>query len=176
MDSHGEITTKLSAHLADLPGGIGCRHLARQRDRFNAGILVSLSLVKPIVSRVPRCVDHGCPLIPTCDHAADFEPEASGSKAGVKYRPTPDGLAAAADAALIESATVTLPAAADILNLLASGPMTIFELETRLRAAWSAPGKPPDRPELGQLIAILVGLGRVRLDDGIALVRLLETG
>ncbi len=176
MDSHGAITTKLSAHLADLPGGVGCRHLARQRDGFDANILVSLSLVKPIVSRVPRCEELGCPLIPTCDHAADFGPDAGGSTAGVKSRPTPDGLAAAADTALIESATVTLPAAADILNLLAGGPMTIFELETGLRAAWSAAGTPPDRPELGQLIAILVGLGHVRLDNGVTLVRLRETG
>ncbi len=171
MDRAGETTIKLTAHLASLPGGIGCRHLARQRDQFEAGILVSLSLVKPIMSRVPRCEEHGCPLIAGCEHVADFEPESSGNKAGVKYRPTAAGVAATGEPGAIDAAAVALPAAADILAAVDRGPLTIFELDRRLRSEWSHAGEPPDRPELGQIVTILIGVGQIRLDRGVTLVR-----
>jgi hypothetical protein len=162
MASTGTTSASLAAHLGSLPGEIGCRHLARQRDDFDASILVSLGLVKLIRSGVPRCEEHGCPLIDVCEHVADFEPDASGSKAGVKYRPTADGLAASADPAVIDAATRALPAVETVLALLAGGPLTIFQLNTRLRETWSTDEAPPDRPELGQIVTLLVEVGQVR--------------
>jgi hypothetical protein len=175
MDSAAETTTKVVTHLASLPGGVGCRHLARQRDEFDATILVSLSLVKPIMSRVPRCEEHGCPLVAECEHVGDFEPGSSGNKAGVKYRPTPDGMAATTNPNIVTSATMALPAVSDVLTILEAGPMTVFELNTHLRNAWSHPGQPPNRPELGAVVQILVQLGRLRVDAGASLVRLRRT-
>ena len=170
MASRGTVAANLAAHLANLPGQVGCRHLARQRDDFEAGILVSLGLVKPITSRVPRCAEHGCPLTGTCEHAGDFEPDASGNKAGVKYRPTAAGLAASADPSLIDAATRALPSVESVLALLADEPLTVFELDTRLRADRDAQAGVPDRPELGHIVALLVETGKVR-SNGVMLTR-----
>lgn len=163
----GATAARLAAHLADLPGEIGCRHLARQRDHLDAGLLVSLGLVKPIMSRVPRCEEHGCPLIATCEFVPDFEPGAGGNKAGVKYRPTADGLAATTDPGVIDRATRALPAVETVLALLAGPPATIFELNTRLRDEWAGPAALPDRPELGQIIDLLIELGQVRAEGAV---------
>lgn len=158
------VATTLATHLSDLPGEVGCRHLARQRDGFDASILVSLGLAKPIMSRVPRCEEHGCPSITTCEYVHDFEPGASVNKAGVKYRATADGLAASADPGVIEAATRRLPAVETVLGLLSDGPLTIFELDTRLRAADDVADTLPERPELGQVVGLLIELGEVGLD------------
>lgn len=164
----GNISATLAVHLSNLPGEVGCRHLARQRDAFDASILVSLGLAKPIMSRVPQCEEHGCPLITTCEYVGDFEPGASGNKAGVKYRRTADGLAASDDPGMIDAATRRLPAVETVLGLLSDGPLTIFELNTRLRAAGETGDALPDRPELGQVVGLLIELGEVG-SDGVVL-------
>lgn len=171
-----DTAARLAAHLADLPGGVGCRHLARQRDDVDTGLLVDLGLVRPIISRVPRCRDHGCPLLHDCPHAADFEPDASGNKAGVKYKATAEGLAAATDPDIIGGAVVSLPAAAEVLVGLTSGPATAFALHARFveRARDAAArGERMDVPgasrvTFGATLVLLTEVGLVRLmADGV---------
>lgn len=168
------------AHLGELPGGIGCRHLARERDGVDASLLVTLGLVKPIVSRVPRCVDHECPWLPRCAHWSDFEPDASGHKAGVKYRPTPTGLAASADASIGLAAVTALPAVADVLAWLSDGPATVFALHARflerMRVAAQERTDPNEvavsRSMLGAVLDVLVGAGLIaRMGDQVTYVR-----
>lgn len=151
------MATKLETiqqHLANLPGGVGCRHLAQDNEGISPDLLIALGLVRPIVSRVPRCADHGCPLLENCPHRVDFEPEAKGSKSGIKYRPTPEGLAATADPAIIEESILQLPAAREILALIAAGTTDRFRLHTAFishaRAAARA-GDAIDLPALNRV-------------------------
>ena len=178
MSDRGSLAVidRMQIHLAALPGGIGCRHLVRERDGFDAGVLVDLALVKPIVSRVPRCIEHGCPWLPSCAHWRDFEPDASGAKSGVKYRPTAEGVAAATNAGLIARLVAELPAALDVLELLKGGPATIFTLNSlwleRARVA-ARNGENPDaaginRVTLGAVVGMLVELEMlIRDEDGV---------
>lgn len=168
------------AHLAELPGAVGCRHLARERDGVDASLLVTLGLVKPIVSRVPRCADHDCPWLPQCAHWSDFEPEASGNKAGVKYRPTPTGVVASLDASVALAAVTELPAVADVLASLAEGPATVFALHARFlkrmrdaaRHGADPSGVGVSRSMLGSVLDVLVGAGLVvRTGDEVTYVR-----
>ena len=162
-------------HLGALPGGVGCRHLARERDGVEATLLVRLGLVKPVTRGAPRCADHGCPWQARCLHWPAFEPEATGSVAGVKYKPTAFGLAAADDAGRVAAAVEDLPAAREVLALLAAGPASVFALHghflrrARLAARGGDEADPVglDRVALGGVLDLLVEVGRVeRGEDG----------
>lgn len=127
------VRERIITHLADLPGDIGCRHLARQRDQVPGGLLVDLKLVKPIVSRVPTCAAHACPQLGTCEYSADFEPEASGRKSGVKYRRSADGDVVATGVTIpIDTAIAELTPVPDMLAALENQPLTLFELHAVL--------------------------------------------
>ena len=164
---------RIRFHLANLPGDIGCRHLARDRDGFDARLIVLLGLAKPIVQKVPACVSHGCPLRGTCAFEPDFDPEASRNKSGVKYRPTPDGMVAAGNPSLIGERIVALPLAARVMTLLRTGPLSPFSLHAGLHGigfgvgldASGAPLEPISRPALGLIIETLAALGHVAIDD-----------
>lgn len=171
------VSDRIQVHLAALPDGIGCRYLARERDGIDAGLLVRLGLVKPILRLVPRCAEHACPWQPRCAHWPAFEPEGSGPVAGIKYKPTPLGQLAAVDATRVASTLDDLPLATDLLVLLAAGPASIFTLHTHfLRRARLAArdGADPnldglDRPTLGGVLDLLVEIGRIeRSKDGVS--------
>ena len=163
------VAVRIQVHLAALPDGIGCRHLARERDGVDAVLLTRLGLVKPILRNVPRCADHACPWQSHCTHWPAFEPEGSGPVAGVKYKPTPLGQLAALDAARVASALDDLPLASELLSLLADGPASIFSLHThflrraRLAARDGTDGNVDglDRTTLGGVLDLLVEVGRV---------------
>ncbi len=174
------VSARLQAHLGALPGGIGCRHLARERDGLNAELLVRLGLARPIVRGAPRCADHGCPWQPRCVHWPAFEPDAAsaGPVAGVKYKPTPAGLAAVADSSRVIDALDNLPVAGEILALLAGGPATVYALHSHFlgqarRTARTGEGDGADRGgldrvALGGVLDLLAELGRIaRGEDGV---------
>ena len=179
------VAARIQLHLATLPDGIGCRHLARERDDVDAGLLTRLGLVKPILRHVPRCADHACPWQPRCAHWPAFEPEGSGPVAGIKYKPTPLGQLAALDPTRISSTLGDLPLATDLLALLADGPTSVFTLHThflrRARLATREAADPNfdglDRPALGGVLDLLVEIGRVeRSVDGVTYRRCDPTG
>jgi hypothetical protein len=161
---------RIAHHLATLPGEIGCRYLARDRDDVPAPLLVDLKLVKPIVSRVPTCQAHDCPLVAECEHEPDFHVDASGSKSGVKYKRTAagDAVAAGASGALM-AAVEDLPLARIVLARIGAKPMSILALHAELleeaRALvrdGSIPDKvAPSRVTLGATVALLVEVGIV---------------
>ncbi len=174
---HSPMMERIVAHLAALPGDVGCRHLARERDGVESSLLVDLGLVKPIVSRVPQCSDHGCPRSGACPWESDFLHEASGAKAGVKYRRTVDGDALASGIVTpLEERLASLPLAAAVLAQLADGPRSLFAIQWHLveaaraevRAGKNTERVAPHRPALLGVICILSDLGIVQLsDDGI---------
>ncbi len=165
---------RIRGHLADLPGDIGCRHLARERDGVAAALLGDLHLVKPIMSRVPTCTAHGCPRCGACPWEADFLPDASGAKAGVKYRRTPEGEAVAAGktAAIVE-AIENLALAKAILTTLEGGPSSLFALQwglveearSAVRAGRNSERVAPDRPVLIGVVRMLADLGVIALQE-----------
>ncbi len=165
---------RIVAHLVDLPGDVGCRHLARERDELEASLLVDLGLVKPIMSRVPQCRDHGCPRSGACPWESDFLPEASGAKAGVKYRRTVDGdVLASGSVTPLEERLASLPLTTAVLAELADGPRSLFAIQWRLieiaradvRAGKNTERVAPHRPALLSLIHLLADLGVVQLSD-----------
>ena len=170
------VILRIQEHLQALPEGIGCRHLARERDGVESALLVRLGLVKPLLRNVPRCADHACPWQPNCTHWPAFEPDGTGPIAGIKYKPTPLGQAAAIDPSHVAAALDDLPLATAILALLADGPISIFSLHTHfLRHARRAArdGTDPnidglDRIALGATLDLLVELGHIeRAADGV---------
>lgn len=161
---------RIAHHLATLPGDIGCRHLARDRDDVPAPLLVDLKLVKPIVSRVPTCQAHDCPLVADCAYEPDFHVDASGSKSGVKYKRAAAGDAVAAGASgALAAAVEELPLARTVLARVGAKPMSMLALHAGLleeaRALvrdGSIPDKvAPSRVTLGATIALLVEVGIV---------------
>lgn len=166
------IVGRIAGHLAELPSGIGCRHLAREQYDVEASLLVDLGLVKPIVTKVPTCSSHGCPRCGACAWESDFLPEASGSKANVKYRRTVEGDAVAAGAlAAIEERLESLPLANAVMAAVAEGPRTLFAIQGQLveqarkavRAGKNTEWVAPHRPELLSVVRLLAELGLVRL-------------
>ncbi|MDP8908218.1 MAG: hypothetical protein M3N47_03690 [Chloroflexota bacterium] len=165
---------RIVAHLVDLPGDVGCRHLARDRDELDASLLVDLGLVKPIMSRVPQCRDHGCPRSGACPWESDFFPEASGAKAGVKYRRTVDGdVLVSGSVTPLEERLASLPLATAVLAQLADGPRSLFAIQWRLiegaradvRDGKNTERVAPHRPALLGVIRLLTDLGIVHLSD-----------
>ena len=174
-------TESIRAHLAALPGGVGCRHLARERDAVDASLIVRLGLAKPILRNVPRCADHGCPWQPRCEHWPAFEPESPGPVSGIKYKPTPLGVLAASDASLVGAAVSELPLAAEVDALLEHGPASVFTLHTHylrrarlaVREEIDADLAGLDRVALGGVLDLLVELGRLTLAaDGVTYHRI----
>ena len=170
------VVGRIVLHLSEVPGGIGCRHLAREEYDVEVSLLVDLRLVKPIVTKVPTCSSHGCPRCGACAWEADFLPNASGSKANVKYRRTVDGDAVAAGAVgAIEERLAGLPLACAVVEAVADGPQSLFAIQGRLieqaRVAVNA-GKntervAPHRPELLGVVQLLADLGVVGVaEDG----------
>jgi hypothetical protein len=168
---------RIVVHLAERPGDVGCRHLAREDFRVEASLLVDLGLVKPIMSRVPACSVHGCPRRGACRWEADFLPEASGNKANVKYRRTADGdVVAAGSLATIEERLATLPLANAVLAEVADGPRSLFAIQGRLveearaevKAGKNTERVAPNRPVLLSVVRLLAELGVVGLsEDGV---------
>ena len=168
---------RIVAHLAELPGDVGCRHLAREQYDVAASLLVDLGLVRPIATKVPTCRAHACPRCGGCPWEADFLPEASGNKANVKYRQTADGEAVAAGAlAALEERLAALPLANDVLAAVAEGPRSLFALQGRfveqaraeVKAGKNTERVAPHRPALLSVVRLLTELGVVRLaDDGV---------
>jgi hypothetical protein len=168
---------RIVAHLADLPGDVGCRHLAREQFQLEASLLVDLGLVKPIVTRVPACSAHECPRCGACRWEADFLPEASGNKANVKYRRTAEGDVVDAGAlAAIEERLAALPLANAVLAEVAAGPRSLFAIQgrfvelarTEVKAGKNTERVAPHRPALMNVVRLLADLGVVRLsEDGV---------
>ena len=114
--AHSPMVGRIVAYLVGLPGAVGCRHLARDRDGVEASLLADLGLVKPIMSRVPQCRDHSCPRSGARPWESGFLPEASGAKAGVKYRRTVDGdILASGRVTPIEERLTSLPLVTAVL-------------------------------------------------------------
>lgn len=168
------VVGRIVVHLAEVPGGIGCRHLAREEYDVEASLLVDLRLVKPIVTKVPTCSSHGCPRCGACEWESDFLPDASGSKANVKYRRTIDGAAVAAGAvSAIEARLAELPLANAVLTAVADGPQSLFAIQGRLieqariavKAGKNTERVAPHRPELLGVVRLLADMGLVALSD-----------
>ncbi|MBA2755623.1 MAG: hypothetical protein H0U40_14380 [Chloroflexia bacterium] len=163
---------RIQSHQGNLPGDIGCRHLARDRDGVDSRLIFLLSLGKPIIQKLPTCASHGCPLHGTCAFDANFDPEAAGNKSGAKYRPSPDGTVAAVEPELIGERIVALPLAAHVFASLAVGPLTPFGLHASVHRDGFAVGTdrsgdlldPISRPVQGHIHESLAALGLVAFD------------
>lgn len=169
---------RIQSHLARLPGEIGCRHLARERDDVEASLLVDLMLVKPIPTRVPTCASHNCPRCGACPWEVDFLPEASGAKAGVKYRRTADGEAVAAGMlSPISDRLAALPLAVAVLAALECGPRSVFALHwdlverarVAIRNGVNTERVAPDRSALFSVVRLLADLGIVAVSPDLVI-------
>ena len=167
---------RLRDHLATLPGDFGCRYLARERDGVEASLLIDLDLVRPIATRVPTCAFHKCPRCGTCPWEELFHSEATGGKAGVKYRRTADGDAVAGGSlSVIGDRIADLPLATAVIAALDNGPRSLFAVQWGLvesareaiRAGVNTERVAPDRPALLSVLRLLADLGVVALrEDG----------
>lgn len=164
--------------LAATGEGVGCRHRFEPEPGINLALLTRLGLVTPINTRIPRCSDHGCPLVGQCAFQADFDSAQSG-RSGRKFRLTPDGLAAAHKPAVIAQVVEQAPEAAQVLATLRDGATNVFELAARLldaeieqldRCGWASDARPLSRRELGALLRLLAELGLIEIgEDGVSL-------
>src|SRR3712207_877539 len=90
------LSTQYSALVAAVGDGVGCEHWALPDHGLPVAFLEALGFVRPIRPRVPRCSEHGCRYLGTCDQQVVFE-EGREGRAGRKFRLTAEGRAAAAE-------------------------------------------------------------------------------
>lgn len=157
--------------LAATDDGVGCRHRFEPEPGINMALLTRLGLVVPINTRIPRCSDHGCPLLGKCSFQPDFDSTQT-VRSRRKFRLTPEGLAAAHNPAVIAKVVEQAPEAAQVLAALRDGATNIFDLAARLLdtdiqrlESGNAPSEERllSRRELGALLRLLAELGLIEL-------------
>ena len=121
-DAFGRLRAALASAVAGGPfGGVGCHYWTRPTLGVPADQLEALGLVRIITRGVPTCEGHDCPIIATCKERVVFAER----KPGIgrrKFRLTPLGMQAAADATILAEQIAEQPLARRILDLLAGTP------------------------------------------------------
>jgi len=168
----------LRAALAAVGEGVGCEYWTLPDHGLPVALLKDLGLARPITARIPRCAEHGCRYLGACPHEVVFA-EGRDGRAGRKFRLTPEGSAAASDAAALTAALAALPLAVEVLAALAAGEQSIFTLnwalvEPRVAAlgAGEEPPPMPSRAYLRAVLALLADQGAIEWDEGAGVVRL----
>lgn len=163
----------ITALLAEIGDGVGCRHRFEPEFGISADLLVGTGLIKPINQRIPTCAEHGCPLVGRCAFERDFGPDSKVTRGNRKFRLTEAGKLASDDPDEMLVALTGSPAARAILAGLQAGTGSVFALsagllEAELRCARdeaAAPGY--GRKELGDSLKLLQRLGVLTVEpDG----------